>query len=252
MKNIRLAKMEKMIIEKKIVTLKELQSEFNISMNTVRRDINELIENENIKKINGGVQYDAKSLEFKNFDERKSKEKDAKELIGRKASRFVEDGDIIYIDSGTTTVNLSYYLCTKKNLTLITNNLQVIFETSHKDNINLISLGGELNKKSFSFADKKTTMFLKDLNIDKAFMSSTGLSVKNGATNSIFEEKEIKSEVISRAKKVFLLIDHSKFEKNTLFTFCKIDNIDCIITDKAPENYRKIATDHNIELIECL
>ena len=83
-------------------------------------------------------------------------------------------------------------------------------------------------------------------------MSSTGLSVKNGATNSIFEEKEIKSEVISRAKKVFLLIDHSKFEKNTLFTFCKIDNIDCIITDKAPENYRKIATDHNIELIECL
>ena len=240
MKNIRLAKMEKMIIEKKIVTLKELQSEFNISMNTVRRDINELIENENIKKIYGGVQYDAKSLEFKNFDERKSKEKDAKELIGRKASRFVEDGDIIYIDSGTTTVNLSYYLCTKKNLTLITNNLQVIFETSHKDNINLISLGGELNKKSFSFADKKTTMFLKDLNIDKAFMSSTGLSVKNGATNSIFE------------KKVFLLIDHSKFEKNTLFTFCKIDNIDCIITDKAPENYRKIATDHNIELIECL
>ena len=167
MKNIRLAKMEKMIIEKKIVTLKELQSEFNISMNTVRRDINELIENENIKKIYGGVQYDAKSLEFKNFDERKSKEKDAKELIGRKASRFVEDGDIIYIDSGTTTVNLSYYLCTKKNLTLITNNLQVIFETSHKDNINLISLGGELNKKSFSFADKKTTMFLKDLNIER-------------------------------------------------------------------------------------
>ena len=114
MKNIRLAKMEKMIIEKKIVTLKELQNEFNISMNTVRRDVNELIENVNIKKIYGGVQYDAQSLEFKNFDERKFKEKDAKELIGRKASRFVEDGDIIYIDSGTTTVNLSYYLCSKK------------------------------------------------------------------------------------------------------------------------------------------
>ena len=81
MKNIRLAKMEKMIIEKKIVTLKELQSEFNISMNTVRRDINELIENENIKKIYGGVQYDAKSLEFKNFDERKSKEKKHQDLL---------------------------------------------------------------------------------------------------------------------------------------------------------------------------
>gem|GEM_PF-45971 len=235
MKNIRLAKMEKLILERRIMSLKELQEEFGISMNTIRRDINELIENGNIKKVYGGVEYCESEVEFSDFLERCVRDKDFKELIGRKASRFVEDNDIIFVDSGTTTMNIIYYLCDKKNVTIITSNLSVVIEASRKENINLIALGGEVNRRTFSFASKDSLSILKDINITKAFMAATGISMKNGATNSTCEEKDIKSEVVNKAEKVFMLVDHTKFDKHALFTYCGFDDIDCIITDKAPD-----------------
>ncbi|MGP1489131.1 MAG: DeoR/GlpR family DNA-binding transcription regulator [Peptoanaerobacter stomatis] len=252
MKNIRLAKMEKLILERRIMSLKELQEEFGISMNTIRRDINELIENGNIKKVYGGVEYCESEVEFSDFLERCVRDKDFKELIGRKASRFVEDNDIIFVDSGTTAMNIIYYLCDKKNVTIITNNLSVVIEASRKENINLIALGGEVNKRTFSFAGKDSLNFLKDINITKAFMAATGISVKNGATNSVYEERDIKSKIVDKAEKVFMLVDHTKFDKHSLFTYCELDDIDCIITDKAPEKYKKFAKEHNIKLVECV
>lgn len=83
-------------------------------------------------------------------------------------------------------------------------------------------------------------------------MAATGISMKNGATNSTCEEKDIKSEVVNKAEKVFMLVDHTKFDKHALFTYCGFDDIDCIITDKAPEKYKKFAKEHNIKLVECV
>lgn len=253
MKNIRLMQMEQLILDRKMITLEELENVFKVSKNTVRRDISELLKGGKIKKVYGGVEAikDSDST-LDDFSVRNSRDQDDKAKIGKVACEYIEDGDIVYIDSGTTTVHISDYLQDKKNVTIITNNIDVISKVVRMDNINLIGLGGRLNRKTLSFVSNDTVDILEKFNISKAFMSATGLTIKNGATNSLYDENEIKKVAVSLAEKVFLLIDSSKFDINTLLTYCDFNKLYCIITNKAPEEYKIYARKNNVKLVECV
>lgn len=252
MKSIRLVQMEKLILERKMITIEELQEAFDISKNTVRRDINELLKGGNIKKVYGGVESISSNSKLMDFSQRNIKEKTYKNIIGKVSAKYIQDNDIIFIDSGTTTVHLADYLQDKKNVTIITNNIDVITKVVRMSNINLIGLGGRLNRMTYSFVGKETIGFLQNLNINKAFMAATGLTIKNGATNSLYDENEIKSEVVKKAEEIYLLIDHTKFDTNTLLTYCEFSDIDYIITDKSTDEYKKEAKKQGVKLIECL
>lgn len=117
-------------------------------------------------------------------------------------------------------------------------------------NVVLICLGGRINRRTYSFVGPYTLNYLQSLNIDKAFMAATGLTIKSGPSNSLYDENEIKSHVVKRAEQIFLLIDHTKFDKNTLLSYCDFKNIDYIITDKAPDEYKKEAKKFGVKLIE--
>lgn len=250
MKSIRLVQMEKMILDRKMITLEELESAFKISKNTVRRDINELLKNGNIKKVYGGVESIATEINLDDFSVRNVREQEDKAYIGKLAANFIENGDIIYIDSGTTTVHIADYLYDKDNVTIITNNVDVISKVVRMSNINLIGLGGRLNRKTLSFVSPSTIDILKGFNITKSFVSATGITIKNGVTNSLYDENEIKKQAALLAEKVYLLVDHTKFDKNTLLTYCDFKNLDYIITDKAPEKYKLEAKKYDVTIVE--
>lgn len=233
MRGNRISKMEDYIREKRVVSLDELCEYFGVSKNTVRRDINEIVSRSDICKVYGGVSVERSKIPPP-FNERSNVNLGAKELIGECAAKLVEDGDIIYVDSGTTTSHLIDNLTGKKNITVITHSLDVINRAVENPEISVISLSGTLNRKTFSFTGQSTIDVLKDYNISKAFMAANGVTIQNGATQSTSIEFAIKKTVVSRSDTIILMIENHKFGGVSLLTYCNLRDIDMIVTNKKP------------------
>ncbi len=233
MRTKRIGNIEKYIYINKTVTLDQLCEEFKVSKNTIRRDIDELASKGLVKKIYGGVTIpDTQSM--KPFEERSISNLGLKQYIAKKAASLVNDGEIIFIDSGTTTFPMVEFI-QKKNITILTNNIEVIIKCIPHSNINVISLSGMLDRKALSFTGSTAVDVLQQYNISKAFLAATGISSKNGATNSSPAETAIKKTAIERSVKRYLLVDHTKFEVSSLVTYAQFDKLDAIITDQYPD-----------------
>ena len=250
MRSKRIENIKNFIYNNKIVTLDQICNEFKISKSTIRRDIQDLLLSDSrFKKIYGGIKFDSKNNPIP-FNERKITNIAEKILISKKASELVEDNDIIFIDFGTTVLNIEDYLKEIKNLTVITNNLEVIYKAINYNNMNVISLSGSLNRKNLSLLGASSANILKTYNISKCFMSTTGLSINNGVTDLSSLEAEIKSVAVQKSNMVVLLADKSKFNCVSLQTYCNLNEIDKLITDEyPPEDISSYLKKNNIEII---
>ncbi|MGD9560221.1 MAG: DeoR/GlpR family DNA-binding transcription regulator [Oscillospiraceae bacterium] len=175
MKTHRIDQMEQYIIENRTVTMNQLCEHFNVSINTVRQDIATLVSKGTIKKIYGGVTCAQKSS-LQPLEERRLRNLDGKRTIARLAASFVDNFDIIYIDSGTTASLLIEYIDPAKQVTVITNSLIAVNTVMQYENIALLCLPGKLDRTSCSFISTVTVHALERYNITKSFMSTTGLS----------------------------------------------------------------------------
>ena len=249
MKLDRIKEVEYYIAENKAVSLDKLCDTFNLSKNTIRRYINELAEKGCIEKIYGGVVAKNQTL-FISYEERNDKNIEAKATIGARASAFIHDNDIIYIDSGTTTFHMVEYIKYRDNITVITNNLHIINALFSCENIHIISPGGQLMHKTSSFAGIESINMLKHYNITKAFMSTTGVSIENGLTNSSKEEFEFKKFVAQKSGELYLLADSSKFGISSLLTYCPLEDVDYVICEKPlSEKYMNYLKQHEVNFI---
>lgn len=243
----RIKHIEEYIQEHSSVSMDELMSKFNVSKNTIRRDVQVLVENGSFKKVYGGVTVKHKNLE--SFQDRKVRNQPAKRIITKKCAAYVEDSDIIFVDSGTTTLELFDYL-KEKSLTVVTNNMEFIARSFSYENLNVIVIGGILERKTNSFVNPQVTEVLNAYNINKAFMATTGISLTNGVTNASPIETDLKQTIVRRSQNVFLLADHDKFDKHGLMTYCELKDIDFLITNKEPDKkYEVYAKENQIELI---
>lgn len=247
LKTKRLDEIKEYVFKHKTVSLDELVDVFGVSKNTVRRDIKLLVEQGEIKKVYGGVAVNHSTLT--SFNDRQVWNQNGKQKIAKMASDYVEDGDIIFVDSGTTTLEMLEFV-KDKNITVVTNNVDFIVKAMPYDNLNIFSTGGMIERKTKSFISYKGLDIFKTYNINKAFMASTGISITNGVTNSSPLESEIKSSAVKKCPHVFLLVDHRKFDKYALTTYCDLKDIHYLVTDRLPtEHYQEFAKENNIEVI---
>jgi len=231
MKSFRLRRMEQYILEKENVSMEELCKEFDISMNTVRLDVASLVKKGSIKKVYGGVCSNRQNS-LVPFEERKMKNNDKKRSICKAAAKLVADGDVIYVDSGTTMTYLPDYLAERKNITLLTNNLNVITRAVPFANIQVICLPGILERKTNSFVSAETGKILERYNIRKAFFAATGITEHGDVTNSSSLEYEIKREAIKNSMYKYLLLDSSKYGKSALLNYAHITDMERVIVDE--------------------
>ena len=231
MRNIRLDEMESMILKEGTVSLKELSNTFEISLNTVRTDIEAISRRGRVKKVYGGVRAVMSDNELLDYRIREDKRIYVKQEICKKAADLVNDGDIIFIDSGTTTIHLTDYLKEKKNVKI------VISKLLGNDNLSVIGIGGVVRNKTMSFASSESLLLLKQYNIQKAFMAATAVNIKNGVMNSSFDERAVKMLAVEKAEQVYVLADSSKFDKSALLTYCNLEQLNMIITDGENKAY---------------
>ncbi|MBP3569440.1 MAG: DeoR/GlpR transcriptional regulator [Lachnospiraceae bacterium] len=248
MKSFRLRRMEQYILEKENVSMEELCREFDISMNTVRMDVAALVKKGSIKKVYGGVCSNRQNS-LVPFEERKMKHSEQKKAVCREAAKLVEDGDIIYIDSGTTTMYLPDYLGSYKNITLLTNNLNAIMRAVPQENIQVICLPGILERKTNSFVSAETGQILARYNIKKAFFAATGVTENGDVTNSSSLEYEVKREAMQNSEHKYLLLDSSKYGKSALLTYAHISDMEKVIADETINaEIEQLCEKHNVVL----
>lgn len=250
MKSQRMNEMRDYILSRNTVSLKELSETFQVSMNTVRRYVNTLTnEDSSIQKVYGGVSVQNTIPRLQTHIERNQEQNQAKRAISKKAAELIQDNDIVFIDSGTTTRYILDYVSPDKQFTIITNNYYIIKAAVERPEIMLVVLPGILNRKTLSFSTENND-YLKAFNITKAFMACTGITIRDGATNSYLSETGNKQMAVNKADKLYLLADHSKFGVSTLMTYCPVTKFSGIITDLAPsESFVNFVLENGSEII---
>ncbi|WP_342513805.1 DeoR/GlpR family DNA-binding transcription regulator [Sporosarcina sp. FSL K6-1522] len=215
---------------KKVVKITELTEALHVSIETLRRDITLLTRKGKIEKIYGGVKLIESKFGESALGERMGSRLAEKEQIAQTCSSYINDGDCIYIDSGSTTYQIAKYIKHMKKLTVITNSIPVINELLNS-HIELIIIGGKVRPHEQSVTAFDYLFNFNELNIAKAFICASGITLEKGISDYSLEEAITRKKIIELSKEVYVAADHTKFEKDVTIGIAPIDNIDYIITD---------------------
>ena len=213
-------------------TIEDIMSLLKISRSTVRRYLIDLERKNLIIRTRGGA---LKKKYFKyefSLNEKKDLNLDKKKKIAQIAKRFINEGDIIYISGGTTTLELAKILFDVKDLVVFTNAINILLELVNNSEIRVKLVGGDFRKKTFSMVGQEAINFLDRYNFNKAFVGVNGISMVEGFTTPNELEALVDGEVIKRSKEAFILADETKFGAVAFSNICKIEDVDYIITNK--------------------
>jgi len=240
------------INEKGEVQFKELeQLSPDISAMTIRRDL-AFLENEGtvLRTWGGAKAVKRTSTNIESiFSLRITENIHAKNIIAKKAMEFMETGRSIFIDSGTTT-NCLAKIMPDLNFSILTTAPNIALEIIRNANSSITLIGGQLSRSNLTTSGANSINFLKNINIDIAFLAASGFSQKNGFTIGNFDECELKKAVIKKAGKTILLMDRSKIDRNMSYTFATLKHIDILICDVMPDEVFMInAEKHGVEVL---
>ncbi len=217
------------------VTFKELEIAFpEVSGMTLRRDLLRLEEKNAVIRISGGAISVDSVLKAKDndFAERIIYNTEEKREIADKAIKLVEPKSCIFVDSGSTTTFFARAL-PDDNYYIITNALSIAETVLRKDKPTVTLLGGDVKKNNFITVGKTCSDFLQQINIQTAVMTATGFINSSGCfTCGNQSEAEVKRQAIKRANNVIMLLDSSKVNNNSTYTFASLNDINCMVVDK--------------------
>lgn len=250
MKEERRKRIEAMVAERRRMTMEEICAEFGVSMNTVRADVAYLVSTGAVEKIYGGVRY-AAQREVPLFTSRAMVSPAQKQRIASLAETLIEDKDIIFVDSGTTTMHLINHLDHQKRVTVVTANLHVIERAYANENIELIVLPGTLNRRTNSASDLSTLEYLTRYRYNKAFMGASGVSEDGRLNVSTYIEYEIKKTALQQSRESYLLADSAKFGSTGLMAYGTLADMTKLITDPmCPEYVRRYCAANGVEVLQ--
>ncbi len=221
------------------ITVGELIKKFGASGATIRRDLESLERQDLIKRAHGGALSKSRVSFEPDYFEEKEKFTTEKEKIGKEASKLIEEGEVIFLEASTTVLHLARNIRERKDLTIITNSLDIARELD-KRGINLILTGGILRRRTRALIGPLAGISLSQIRVDKAFVGISAIELSQGITAPTLEEAQTKRKISEVAHKVIALTDHSKFGKRNFASVAPINSISILITDKEiPEKIKK-------------
>jgi DeoR/GlpR family transcriptional regulator of sugar metabolism len=231
--------------------LTELEILFpDVSSMTIRRDLAQLEEEGLVIRVRGGAKSVSaiKDLQEEQYNLRAGVNIEAKRIIAQKALRYIDKGRSCFFDSGSTLMYLAKAV-PDEQISILTSGPNIALAISKKQNPSILLMGGQLNRNTLSVSGLGAMDFLKLVNIDIAFMATSGFSLDAGLTSGDYNECELKKAIIHKANKVVLLMDSTKIGKNKPYTFARLTDIDVLITDKELSyDLTKEIEERNIEI----
>ena len=234
-----------MLEEEGSVKVSKLTKQFDVSIETIRRDLESLEKEGLLKRVYGGAVLKRNEIQKLNYINREKEFIDEKREIAKIAIKYIEDGQSIALNDSTTNIEIAREL--KKNfkeITVITNSLMIASELEDAEGFTVILAGGILNNKERAFFGELPKKFLSNFIADKAFISVSGVSLIRGITDFMPEEVQIERKLIEISQETIILADSSKMDKISLIKLEDIHEVNLIITDskldpKIMNNYMK-------------
>jgi DeoR/GlpR family transcriptional regulator of sugar metabolism len=231
------------------VSTKELSNLLGLSLVTIRNDINQLAELGVIVKTHGGALSTSKVLNFEVPAAAKSlRNRKEKEGIGSMAASLVNDGDVVILDAGSTTFEVAKNI-KAKDVTVITNDIQIAYYLIENTRIKTIVPGGTCAPDVYTLVGTQTSKFIEMLHADKVFLGCDAIDFRFGITNRTLEEVAIKQAMINSSDKVIAVVDSTKHDTYVFVKVCGLADLDVLITDRISDTNRAIASDLGVEVL---
>ena len=213
------------------ILVNDLCEEFGVSSATIRNDLNQLEKSGLLRRTHGGAIPSTKIMEELTSSQKDKTNFDQKKRLAEYAEGFIENGDTIALDTGTTTYALACALANKKNLTVITADIRIAALLEEFSGVSVVLAGGELRKGFSCTTGSITNKTLSSLKVDKIFLATNTVDSDGILFTPDIEQAYVKQTLISMGKEIFLLCDSSKFGRQSFSRFGSISDIDYIITD---------------------
>ena len=239
--------LEKLQEEKRVV-VSELSQLYNVSEETIRRDLDKL-ENEGyaIKSYGGAVINENMSIDMP-FNVRKNRNVLGKQKIAEIVADMIRDGDQSMLDASTTAVFVAKAIKEKQRLTVITNSIEIMIELADVSGWNIISTGGTMKEGYLALLGSKAEAALRGYYVDKAIVSCKAFDMERGIMDSNDLFAQAKQTMMNSAKESILAVDHSKFDNMSFSKVTDTHNLTAVVTDQKPsEQWLEFLEAHKIE-----
>ncbi|MEW6180607.1 MAG: DeoR/GlpR family DNA-binding transcription regulator [Chloroflexota bacterium] len=232
----------------------ELSKSLGVSEGTVRNDLNILAQEGRIKRVRGGAVVNTEEHLSLNtsFWRRHERNASAKAAIARQAAELVMNGDSILLDASSTVYYLAREILNRERLRVVTNGIEVAQMLAKNPSNTVILIGGIVDSNASSVTGLLSEQIIRELRVQKAFVSCSGFSLERGMTEVHIEEAQLKRKAIQAAQEIIALVDSSKIGKEDLTSFARPDQIAYLFTDSgiAPEWAERIEQ-AVIKLVVC-
>lgn len=223
----------KLIDEHSVVSVSNLTELLNVSEVTVRKMLNNLARQGALRRTRGGAVSLSVAVRESDLRTKERTNVNKKKAIARKAFELIEDNETIFLDAGSTTLELGKKIRNgdKRNITVVTNALNIALELLDSYDIEVIVIGGHLRHGVVSCVGPLAEQAIASLYFDKAFIGANNVSLRHGATTPKLAEGQFKHDATKAAGKKFLLCGSSKFGSASMAKICPIEDFDAVITD---------------------
>jgi DeoR/GlpR family transcriptional regulator of sugar metabolism len=209
----------------------DLSRIFKVTEVTIRQDLERIEKEGFIVREHGGAYLKDIDSNVRNFSLQNQENIAEKVAIARKAVEFITDGDTIILDSGSTTTEIAKLLANYRNLTVITNALNIALILGAQMGITVIVTGGEFKAPTLSLTGQKAADFFQSLHVDKLFLATAGIALKSGLTYPGISDICVKRAMIESANETFLVADSTKIGKSSFASLGALSLINYLITD---------------------
>ncbi len=232
------------------VSTDDLVEKFDVSPQTIRRDLNELANRDQLKRSHGGATI-ATSSENSSYQDRKVSYQHEKQKIAQKLVQHIPNGATLFIDIGTTPEAVAKaLLLSHQNLRVVTNNINVATLLMPKTDFKVILAGGEVRHYDGGVTGEATMDFISQFRLDFGILGISGIDYDGSLLDFDYHEVRVKRTIIENSRRVYLGVDHTKFGRNAMVKLGNIEEADLIITDQPPpEEIYTVVNEHQIPLV---
>jgi DeoR family glycerol-3-phosphate regulon repressor len=233
------------------VSTEELVAQFSVSPQTIRRDLNDLAEQNMIMRHHGGAALPSSSVNTP-WHDRKATQTAEKERIAHRVASEIPNGATLFIDIGTTPEAVAHALLDHQDLRVVTNNLNVATTLMAKEDFRIILAGGELRSRDGGIIGEATLDFISQFRLDYGILGISGVDGDGSLLEFDYHEVRTKRAIIDNSRHVMLVVDHSKFGRNAMVNLGSISLVDAVYTDvMPPAGVMQVISAHNVQLELC-
>jgi DeoR family glycerol-3-phosphate regulon repressor len=237
-----------MINEKSFVSIEKLAQHFNVTHQTIRRDLNELSEQRKIVRHHGGAGTISSTTNTA-YQARKIMDLSAKQKIAERLVHDIPNGASLFINIGTTTETIAQALLGHSDLQIVTNNLHVAAILGSKKDFSVIVAGGEVRHRDGGVIGEATESFIRNFRMDYGIIGISGIDTDGSLLDFDYREVRVAQAIIENSREVLLAADGTKFGRRAMVSLANISQANRFYTDlEPPDTIKKILTDNKVSL----